>query len=385
MQKVQYDMIYLAACGVNQRKPDIEYLQKMNMEWLYKLCHAHQIDALAGMTIIQAGEEIPKEWNEQIGKAIRKNILFDAERAKILQFMEQNEIWYLPLKGIVMKELYPAVGMRQMSDNDILFDEVFADKLQAYMESLGYKSVAFGKGNHDVYKKAPVYNFEMHRTLYNSGSSKEVVTYYKRIKEKLLLNEGSEYGYHFRDEDFYIYMLFHMYKHYSGGGTGIRSLLDLYVFLKKKEAQMDFSYIEQECKLLKLEDFEKQNRELCKKVFTMSDVYEQTALEQLLVMEEKELLDYYLSSGVHGTQTHWVKNNMKNYAEKSGKNSKIGYLKNRLFPDAEFFKSILPWVYKHKWLLPVGWIYRIILLIFDPKRRKKIEKEVKIVRNSEKQ
>ena len=378
-------MIYLAACGVNQRKPDIEYLQKMNMEWLYKLCHAHQIDALAGMTIIQAGEEIPKEWNEQIGKAIRKNILFDAERAKILQFMEQNEIWYLPLKGIVMKELYPAVGMRQMSDNDILFDEVFADKLQAYMESLGYKSVAFGKGNHDVYKKAPVYNFEMHRTLYNSGSSKEVVTYYKRIKEKLLLNEGSEYGYHFRDEDFYIYMLFHMYKHYSGGGTGIRSLLDLYVFLKKKEAQMDFSYIEQECKLLKLEDFEKQNRELCKKVFTMSDVYEQTALEQLLVMEEKELLDYYLSSGVHGTQTHWVKNNMKNYAEKSGKNSKIDYLKNRLFPDAEFFKSIFPWVYKHKWLLPVGWIYRIILLIFDPKRRKKIEKEVKIVRNSEKQ
>ncbi len=384
MQKVQYDMIYLAACGVNQRKPDIEYLQKMNMEWLYKLCHAHQIDALTGMTIIQAGEELPKEWNEQIGKAIRKNILFDAERAKILQFMEQNEIWYLPLKGIVMKELYPAVGMRQMSDNDILFDEVFADKLQAYMESLGYKSVAFGKGNHDVYKKAPVYNFEMHRTLYNSGSSKEVVTYYKRIKEKLLLNEGSEYGYHFRDEDFYIYMLFHMYKHYSGGGTGIRSLLDLYVFLKKKEAQMDFSYIEQECKLLKLEDFEKQNRELCKKVFTMSDVYEQTAFEQLLVMEEKELLDYYLSSGVHGTQTHWVKNNMKNYAEKSGKNSKIDYLKNRLFPDAEFFKSILPWVYKHKWLLPVGWIYRIILLIFDPKRRKKIENEVKIVRNSEK-
>jgi len=252
MQKVQYDMIYLASCGVNRQKPDVLYLQKVDMESLYKLCCAHQLDALVGMSIKQAGMALPQEWNEQIGKSIRKNILFDTERAKILQFMEENAIWYLPLKGIVMKELYPAIGMRQMSDNDIFFDEVYAGKLQAYMESLGYKSESVGRGCHDVYKKAPVYNFEMHRTLYKTSGSKASIAYYKNIRNKLLLNEGSAYGYRFKDEDFYIYMLFHMYKHYSGGGTGIRSLLDIYVFLCQKELQMDFSYIEQECKELEI-------------------------------------------------------------------------------------------------------------------------------------
>ena len=33
-------------------------------------------------------------------------------------------------------------------------------------------------------------------------------------------SEGSRYGYHFSDEDFYLYMLAHEYKHFSGSGTG---------------------------------------------------------------------------------------------------------------------------------------------------------------------
>lgn len=44
--------------------------------------------------------------------------------------MEQRGIWYLPLKGIILKEFYPSVGMRQMSDNDILFDEAFAEQVR---------------------------------------------------------------------------------------------------------------------------------------------------------------------------------------------------------------------------------------------------------------
>ena len=59
---------------------------------------------------------------------MRKALLFDAERKGILDFMEQRGIWYLPLKGVVLKDYYPAVGMRQMSDNDILYDE-FGSKI----------------------------------------------------------------------------------------------------------------------------------------------------------------------------------------------------------------------------------------------------------------
>ena len=77
--------------------------------------------------------------------------------------MDSEHIWYLPLKGIILKDYYPSVGMRQMSDNDILFDADAWERVEKHMLSEGYETESVGKGNHDVYQKAPVYNFEMHR------------------------------------------------------------------------------------------------------------------------------------------------------------------------------------------------------------------------------
>ena len=61
-------------------------------------------------------------------KASRKNIFLDAGRKKLFSFCEENGIWYMPLKGSVLKELYPDFSMRQMADNDILFDAGYQQK-----------------------------------------------------------------------------------------------------------------------------------------------------------------------------------------------------------------------------------------------------------------
>jgi len=308
MQQVQYDMIYLAACGVNQVQPEVEYLKKINIEELYRLSRTHYLDALVGMTLKQAKVILSKEWIEGIGKSVRKNVLFDVERTNLLNYMEKTGIWYLPLKGIILKELYPAVGMRQMSDNDILFDETYSDMVRAYMEEQGYETVSFRKGNHDIYKKEPIYNFEMHTSLYNSSHQEGWEDYYKDIKKRLHLNTDSSYGYHLSDEDFYVYMLSHAYKHYVGSGTGLRSLLDFYVYLNTKEQTMDFDYIQKECKVLGLAEFEEQSRILCKKVFDKANLQGMKALEQQLSEEEYDMLLYYLTSGVYGTNERKVKN-----------------------------------------------------------------------------
>ncbi|RHV09479.1 hypothetical protein DXB73_13790 [Clostridium sp. OM05-6BH] len=58
----------------------------------------------------------------------------------------------------------------------------------------------------------------------------------------------------------------HMFKHFDGSGTGIRSLLDQYVYLNRLEDSLDFPYIDKQCEILGTADFEKENRDLCKKV-----------------------------------------------------------------------------------------------------------------------
>lgn len=184
-------------------------------------------------------------------------------------------------------------------------------------------------------------------------------------------------------EDFYVYIICHGYKHYKGSGTGIRTLLDFYVFLKGNEGKLDFSYIETECEKLRIADFEKESRTLCQKVFGMSgktaQVVDMDELQEDLTESEQEMLAYYMSSGVYGTIERGVKNRMKQYTTKDGKTSKVRYVLRRLFPGKEVYQYY-PFVDAHKWILPGFYIWRMIRMVFVGERRERILREVKIVR-----
>lgn len=380
MNKTQYIMIYLLSCGVNCVTPDIKRLEDIDMEELFHFSKAHFLEVLVGTELKQSGVKISDEWIQQLSKSVRKNILFDSERKKLLAFMEQEGIWYLSLKGAVLKDFYPAVGMRQMSDNDILFDEKCSKKLQRYMESNGYIGENIGAGAHDVYKKEPVYNFEMHRKLFDSAAQSVMNSYYANVKEHLILNNDSEYGYHFSDEDFYIYITAHSFKHYQSSGTGIRSLLDVYVYLSAKEQDMDFEYIQRECEKLGMADFEASGRVLSKKVFGKVFCSDFEDFVESLSESELEMLEYYLTSGVYGTMERGIKNRVAKFHKENGQKSKFSYIFTRIFPGMDTYKSAYPFFYKHKWLLPIGWFYRLIRMVFSRKRRSLAKKEMDIVK-----
>ena len=148
-RQIEYDMIYLAGLGINDNvqdcKPDEKCLERYrtNEEDRKALCRmsaGHFIDVLVGTTIKHAGVTLPKYWEERMVKAVRKVLLFDMEREKLCAWMDREQIWYLPLKGIVLKDFYPSVGMRQMSDNDILFDADVWERVQDHMLSEGYEA-----------------------------------------------------------------------------------------------------------------------------------------------------------------------------------------------------------------------------------------------------
>ena len=58
---------------------------------------------------------------------------------KIMAAFEKENIDYLPVKGSVLKGLYPKPAMRVMTDADILIRLTQKDKITACMEALGYK------------------------------------------------------------------------------------------------------------------------------------------------------------------------------------------------------------------------------------------------------
>ena len=261
--------------------------------------------------------------------------------------MEQEKIRYAPLKGIIIKELYPSIGLRQMSDFDILFDSKYSQKVRDIMLELGFSCESFGKHNHDVYFKQPVSNFEMHTGLFSEMINVEIFYYYKDIKERLIKDEDNNFGYHFRNEDLYIYLTAHEYKHFSESGTGLRSVLDTFVFWQKYGSQLDKEYISAETEKLGISDFEQQNRLLALHLFGDGELTEQ----------DREMLEYVIYSGTYGTLQNSIENSVKKNG--GGKKGKRIYIINKLFLPLNIVKEVYPFYYKHKLLLPVLFFYRI--------------------------
>ena len=381
---VGYDLIYLAACALHGQTPKQEIMAEMSLSAVYTLARRHSMQAITSVAVssfvkaypecqLGLADETLKKWCEEYSRSLRKTIMFDAERENILAELEKNGIWYLPLKGIILQELYPTLGMRQMADNDILFDRKYRQKLRTIMTGMGYKVETYNKGAHDVYVKPPFMNFEMHAYLYRESLNKCWADYYNNMKTRMLKDETNQCGHHLSDEDFYVYITTHAYKHYSRGGNGVRSLMDVFVYLKQKFGELQMDYIDSQLKQLEIYEYEKMTAALANKLFS-SKCENYRKLDEL-TEEEKEMLLFLISSGTYGRFDVAISRKIDKDINNGG--SKFKYYFRRLFPDMTYYRENFPVVYKYKVLIPFFLGYRALKALLD--HPKKLIRELKLL------
>lgn len=205
------DIIYLCSCAVNGISPDPNRIG--DPDDLYEASHKHMLAFMVGMVLQKAGIQT-KAFKDAIALAQRKAVILNEDLQQVTAALEAAAIWYMPLKGTVLQELYPRFTMREMADVDVLFDAGRAADVKTIMESLGFQVKVYGENNDDDYIKAPLSNFEMHKALFGERHDQKLFEYYQNVKKRLLKDEKNQYGYHFSPEDFYIFMIAHEYKHY---------------------------------------------------------------------------------------------------------------------------------------------------------------------------
>lgn len=382
MEKTSEILIYLMKCSLQNTKPEEAPLAHADLEALLRLAGAHSVAAMVCMalekTAIFAGADdaVKKHWREAKNKAIRKNMLLDAERAAIMMQLESAGIWHMPLKGSILKDWYPKPGMREMADNDILFDPSERKRVRGIFQSRGYKIVSFGKGNHDEYEKPPLYHFEMHVSLFHEMYPK-LAGQYRNVKEKLLPVDGTVCQFAFTPEDFYVFALAHAYKHYSGSGTGVRTLADFYVMNHHLGGVMNRDEVEQKLTRLGIAEYEQHSRVLAEKLFSGACPLPEIELNT----DEKEMLRFYCDATTYGTIDNQIQNRLhelQGNAEGITLRTKLKYCCARLFPGKEFCKYHYPFVYHHLWLLPFFWVWRIADKGIS--HRKKVKRELTLLR-----
>lgn len=359
--------MYLIRCVLNYTIPAKEKLDKMDLSGVFAVAKAHSLTAIAAYALESAG--IYNDcFEEEKYRAIRKDIILSTEYKVVIDEFEKAGIWYVPLKGIVIKDIYPQIGMRQMSYIDILFDSNKANTVRRIMQNKGYITKLFGSGCHDVYYSPPICSIEMHRSLMDPMYGWKLYKYYTNIRYKLIKNSVDSFGYHFGLLDYYIYFIAHSYRHYDTGGTGLRTIVDIYLYYKCYQGIMDMKYIESECKKLGIATFERKLRELSMHLLGGCK----------LTAEKQQLFDYIVFSGTYGT----VQNSVKNKLKKSNTSSfaKLNFIKNRLFvpirksdPQYKIYAARYKWFYKSKVRIPLLFFYRIGAALTSRKGRAKAE------------
>ena len=342
---IEETALYLSGCALNGKIPDKSRLEGVNFEELYGFASAHMISALLGYALESAGIN-NKKFSQARARAERKSVVFENDCRMISERLESSGIWHMLIKGSVMRNYYPAFGLREMSDVDILFDSSRSDDVREIMKGLGFESQTSESAHHDVYYKPPLSIAEMHRELFGSWQTPEICRYYDDVKRLMLLDEGKNYTYHFSAEDFYIHITAHSYHHYITAGTGLRSVLDEYVYLKKFSDSMNWEYISQESLKLGIKDFEEQLRSLSLKVIDGGELSE----------KESAMLKYIVNSGVHGSGGNVAENEMMTLYG----GSRVRFMLASIFPPFKKLKYTAPFVYRHKYLYPFYLIGRLI-------------------------
>ncbi len=338
-------LVYLASCAVRKAVPDRERLAGVDLEAVRAYAASQMMSVCASLALESAGLR-DETTARTIAAALQRQAAFEQACAAVTRRMEEAGIWYAPLKGTVLKKDYPVTVMREMSDCDFFYDASRSGDLKAIMEELGFTAESVGITIHDVYHKPPCLSFEMHTALFGTYHPQNLYTYYRHAEERLVRGKG--FARSFTPEDFYLHLIAHEYKHYIGDGTGLRSLLDVYVYLKKHGAALDFSYIGREAEKLGIAGFERVNRALALHLFD----------EEPISADEREMLSCFLTSGVYGSFQRHLEHEVRHLG--NGRTGKLRYILSRLFLPMETIKNVYPLIYKTKVLIPFFIVYRLI-------------------------
>lgn len=328
-----------------------------DLEQVKKLVSRHQIQNLIYYGAVNCGFDPKSELMRELFSATCRYMYIDErqrwELEKIRTVFEENGIAYMPLKGVLMKPLYPRPDMRIMGDADILIRLDQYDKIRPLMQQLGFTEKL--ESDHELIWTKPTLYLELHKRVIPSYN-KDYAAYFGD-GWRLARPCGDVPGcYQMSDEDQMVYLFTHFAKHYRDGGIGIRHLTDLYVYRKAKP-QLDEEYIENELKALQLDVFYKN---VCA---TLEAVFEDGLESDITRM----ILKVILNSGLYGRESERVLASV--VREKTNGSTTKQVRRKRwiemVFPPYSVMREKYPILNWAGFLLPVMWIVRGFVALWN--------------------
>lgn len=335
----------------------IEYDEKANYKEAFKLATN---SAVSGMLADAFMNVMPKEMIPTLQKyylaTYQKCVIFDNVFKEICEEFEARKINIVTYKGIMLKKLYPEPNLRIMGDIDFVFNEKDAKEVIEIFTNWGYESDIHD--NHYVFTKGYII-IEMHSSFHTDELSEfeDILVDYKNN-----LKEINNYQYiHTLNSTYHLmYLITHLTKHILHGGAGIRNYIDIALFIKHYDNEIDYQFIENQLDKINLKSFYLNILGFTKKSFNedikVKDINEETYIKFLNFTYAGN------AYGLLGKQKHEI-------AYSTSGKSKLAFRFSKAFPNFERLQTMYPKL-KYKIQIPYYWIKRLLKIIF--KERSKI-------------
>lgn len=343
-----------------------------DFEAIFQLARAHKLagfpfHALCRMSAAQRpSETIQADWRRAATQEAVCDAGYTYEYENLLNLFEQNQISVLPLKGFVLKRVYPKPELRSMGDLDLCCAKQQAEQIYQCLCANGYHAAQFGRTHTDKYIHTTGIYVEVHTDLSNEAFSSEAARYLAGLLEQAHPMKGHRFVLDLAPEDHYIYIMLHLLKHFMHGGTGLRSVLDVWAY--RRQVPMNQTVLEHAWKRFGIEGFAANMEQLAD---AWMDNTRPSGVQQ-------RLGDYLVGSGVYGNTQNLVANLVTD-AGTSVYRKKWNYMRKRLFWPYQKMKNRFPVLDRAPVLLPVFWVYRLWIALFRERRR--LTEELGILRD----
>ena len=325
LNNMLFSLLRSILCDEELDRSVIECLDEGKLDKLYKLSKKHDLAHLVSAALDKAGllreNEISKKFGKQQLLAVYRyeNLKYEYER--ICKTLEEGKIPYIPLKGAVLRDLYPEPWMRTSCDIDILVQKndlesavslLVCDLNYEREEKLEAHDVSLHSGNG--------VHLELHFTIVESVESVEAIL--DSVWSYARKTEGEKYE--MLPEFFVFYHIAHMLCHFLIGGCGIRPICDLYLI--RQGIAYDENKLLELCRGANIETFYLEMSRYAEERFSGAELDE--------IGERIE--NYVVSGGTYGTHENQIA------VRKGQTNGNLGYAKKRIFVSYRHLKLRYP-------------------------------------------
>ena len=338
-----------------------------DMEAVYPVVIRHCVCSMAFVGAAQCGISRQHPVMQKLFAAYCKELIWSTRQMeqvnRICALFDRNQIDYMPLKGCLMKDLYPNPELRYMGDADILIRTEQYDRIRPLMQELGFEEQQ--ESDHELVWNSDALHLELHKRLIPSYN-KDYYRYYGDGWKMAKVQSGTRYA--MTDEDQFVFLFTHFSKHYRDGGIGLRHLTDLWVF-RRQHPELNQTYISAELEKLGLNTFFQHVSRVLDACFCGGSFDERSEF----------ILSFIFSSGVWGKmKNHILSAGVKEISQtKKRKYLHRKYILHRIFPSAATLECRYQYLKKAPFLLPVAWICRGCNILFtEPRKIKSFQNAV---------